>query len=97
MTAVTQHARCAHLAVCETCRAAVDAAADRPAPPDVLTPRQVAIMQMLADGLPLRQIATRLHIAYETVRTHLTRIYLAIGVQGQAGAVAWALRHGVIQ
>lgn len=94
-------ARCAHASVCPTCRQLTQSAhavitADRPVPERVLTWRQVQILQLLADGLIPKQIARTLQLSYQTVRTHLRHIYTVLDVPGQAGAVAWALRAGVI-
>lgn len=90
---------CAHATVCPTCRQLTQAAraAVEPGPGRVLTGRQVQVLQLLADGLAPKQIANRLWISNETVRSHLRDIYAVLDVPGQAGAVAWAMRAGVIR
>ena len=49
-----------------------------------------------ADGLNGRDLARELFISPTTVRTHLTNIYEKLGVGNRAGAVAKAMRLGVI-
>lgn len=102
---ITTVPRCAHLHVCETCR--VDLAAiDPPRLPyrqpqgatRELTERELAVLTLLARGLTRQQVGSRLDppIAAMTVKTHLDRIYQALGIRSQAGAVAVAIRHGLI-
>lgn len=61
-----------------------------------LTPRQLEIMALLTSGLPNKQIARRLGIAVETVKTHLERIFERLGVGSRTEAVAVAMRMGVL-
>jgi two-component system nitrate/nitrite response regulator NarL len=63
----------------------------------VLTRRQVSVLQLVADGYSGPQVAEALCLAPNTVKTHLSRIYKAMGATGQAHAVAIALRAGLIE
>ncbi|MFC8276277.1 LuxR C-terminal-related transcriptional regulator [Streptomyces sp. NPDC057271] len=45
-----------------------------------LSPRQHAILTLLADGLSDQQIASQLGISTNTLRTHIRRLYTALGV-----------------
>jgi PAS domain S-box-containing protein len=65
--------------------------------PTNLTPRQLEVLQLAARGLPGPQIATELFITRATVKTHLSHIYETLGVSDRAGAVAKALRLGLIE
>jgi len=56
-----------------------------------LTPRQRDVLSLVADGLTNGEIASRLDISPETVRTHLEDAYARLGVHMRTGAVA-ALR-----
>jgi DNA-binding NarL/FixJ family response regulator len=56
--------------------------ADAPPPgPDVLTPREAEVMELLRSGRSNAEIAHALHVSIETVRTHARRIYRKLGVK----------------
>jgi DNA-binding NarL/FixJ family response regulator len=61
-----------------------------------LTPRELEILCLLADGLTQDQIADRLVIAPKTVATHIERILGKLGVQSRAQAVALAFREELV-
>jgi DNA-binding NarL/FixJ family response regulator len=61
-----------------------------------LTPREVEVLEQLASGLSVKEIAEVLKISRSTVSGHLEKIYGKLNVQSQSGAVAKALRAGVI-
>jgi DNA-binding NarL/FixJ family response regulator len=61
-----------------------------------LTPREIEILRLLADGLVKKEIASSLGIGLSTVSTHLERVYLKLHVNTNTGAVAKALRKGII-
>lgn len=69
---------------------------DRADTPVVLTPREIEVLSLAADGLSGRDLARELFISPATVRTHLTNIYEKLGVGNRAAAVAKAMRLGVI-
>jgi DNA-binding NarL/FixJ family response regulator len=62
-----------------------------------LTPRELEILGLLADGLTQDQIAERLVIASKTVATHIERILAKLGVQSRAQAVALAFREELVE
>jgi DNA-binding CsgD family transcriptional regulator len=61
-----------------------------------LTARERELLQLAADGLSGPQIAARLVLSPRTVQTHFQNIYGKWGVSDRAGAVARALRQGLI-
>ena len=61
-----------------------------------LTPRQHEILQLLADGISTTQIAHRLRLSAETVRTHTKAMLARLSAKDRAHAVAIALRSGLI-
>ncbi len=63
---------------------------------DRFTPRQHQLLRALANGLSNKDIAYQLGIAEETVKGYLKDLYARTGVASRAGAVAWAMRRGVI-
>jgi PAS domain S-box-containing protein len=62
-----------------------------------LTPREVEVLQLAAEGLPAKAIATELGVSPATVRTHFEHIYAKYGVSDRAAAVATGMRRGQIQ
>ncbi|HVE76668.1 MAG TPA: response regulator transcription factor [Actinomycetota bacterium] len=64
---------------------------------DRLTEREMSVLEELAEGKSSRAIAEGLHIAEETVKTHLARIYRKLGVSDRVQAVALAIRKGLVK
>jgi DNA-binding NarL/FixJ family response regulator len=58
--------------------------------------RELQVVQLLADGAHNREIAEKLSISEETVKTYLKRVYEKLGAQDRAHAVSIALRQGLI-
>lgn len=63
--------------------------------PQHLTDRQREVLQLLAEGRSLREIALSLHISYRTVRFHKTRIREELGILTNAELVKYAVKHGL--
>lgn len=61
-----------------------------------LTTREQEILRLLAEGLLKKEIADALSISVNTVSTHLRRVYDKLHVNTNTGAVAKALREGII-
>jgi len=61
-----------------------------------LTPREIEVLELAAEGQGARQIAAQLVISPSTVRTHFEHIYRKLGVRDRAAAVAKAMRLGLI-
>jgi len=59
-----------------------------------LSPRELEILRLLADGLTGRGIANRLHLSPETVRTHVRNAVRKLGVKTRVQAVAVAIQEG---
>jgi DNA-binding NarL/FixJ family response regulator len=67
-----------------------------PTPIALLSDRELEVLQHLAQGLPNRAIASRLGITEATVKAHLTRVYLALGVSDRTSAALRAMQLGVV-
>jgi len=72
-----------------------DAAAPRPAAGDpAVSPREVEVLRLLAEGLANPQIAQRLAISVPTVKTHVNNLFAKLAVPDRAAAVATAAARG---
>jgi DNA-binding NarL/FixJ family response regulator len=61
-----------------------------------LTTREAEVLLSLAVGLSNDEIAQRLHVSIETVRTHVKHIYMKCGVRDRAHAVIAAYESGMV-
>ena len=64
--------------------------------PKELTGRQCEVLQMLAEGRSMKEIAYILQIAHRTVRFHKYRIMEELTISSNADLVKYAMRHGMI-
>jgi DNA-binding CsgD family transcriptional regulator len=60
-----------------------------------LSNREVEVLRLVTQGRTNREIAEALILSEKTVARHLTNIFTKTGVDNRAGAVAFALRHGL--
>lgn len=60
-----------------------------------LTVRERDVLQCMVDGLSRPEIALRLHISTNTVRTHTQNLLAKLGAHSTLESVALALRHGI--
>ena len=59
--------------------------------------RELEVLQLVAEGLPNREIALRLVVTEETVKSHLRHLLAKLDVSSRARAVAVGLRLGLIK
>ena len=62
-----------------------------------LTPRELEVLKTLAEGLSTPEICDRLFIAPNTLRTHVQNIMGKLRVHSKLEAVAFALRHRLVE
>jgi DNA-binding NarL/FixJ family response regulator len=74
---------------------AVSAPAPLPETPDDLTPREVEVLQLIAEGLTNAEIAERLVVSAATVKSHVNHIFAKIGARDRAQAVVYAYANGI--
>lgn len=73
------------------------ARANEPEPGDVeLTPRETAVLMLLAEGLTNKAIAQRLAISDHTVKFHVNAILSKLDAQSRTDAVVRATRRGLL-
>jgi DNA-binding NarL/FixJ family response regulator len=68
--------------------------AEEPAGPD-LTERERTILAAIASGQTTAVISRELWVSEHTIKFHLTNIYRKLGVSNRAGAVRFAIEHGL--
>lgn len=61
-----------------------------------LTPREIEILQHVAEGLANKEIAHRLSISERTVKNHLSNIMEKLHVNSRTQAAVYALRSGLV-
>ena len=61
-----------------------------------LTPREVEVLRMMAEGLGNKEIAARLGISDHTVKFHISSILAKIGASTRTEAVTLGIRMGLI-
>jgi DNA-binding CsgD family transcriptional regulator len=62
-----------------------------------LSPRELQVLQLVAEGRSAPEIGELLFVSAGTVKTHLKNIYGKLGARDRASAVAEALRRGLIE
>ena len=65
-------------------------------PAGALSPREVEVLRLVADGATNQVAARKLLISETTIKTHLLHIYTKLGVRDRASAVAAAYKRGLI-
>ncbi|MGH2349141.1 MAG: response regulator transcription factor, partial [bacterium] len=65
-------------------------------PVEELTPRELEVLQLLAEGLPNKGIARRLRISEHTVKFHITAIMSKLNTHSRTETVTRAARAGLI-
>ena len=68
---------------------------DREPVPDDLTPREMEVLRLIAQGMNNRQIALALSISEKTVKTHVSHILSKLYLADRTQAAIYAHRHGV--
>ena len=62
----------------------------------VLTPRELDVLKLVAQGLSNADIARRLVLSEHTVHRHLANILSKLGLSSRAAAAAWGVRAGLV-
>lgn len=62
-----------------------------------LTPSELKVLRLLAEGLSNREIAQRLGISLRTVQNHLANIFRKLQLNDRISAAVYAVRHGIAE
>ena len=62
-----------------------------------LTPRELEVIQALAEGLSDMEMADRLYVSVGTVRNHVARVLVKLGVHSRLQALVFAARYGIVK
>jgi DNA-binding NarL/FixJ family response regulator len=64
---------------------------------DPLTPREREIVELVAHGLRNAEVAKKLGITEDTVKSHLNNVFQKLNVRDRVQLTLYALRHGIIR
>jgi DNA-binding NarL/FixJ family response regulator len=77
-------------------RRLIEGAAATPKPVDTgLTPRELDVLRLIAEGLSNTEIARQLFVSEATVKTHINHLFAKANLRDRAQAVAYAYRLGL--
>lgn len=65
--------------------------------PDVLTERELEVLQLVTHGLSNQEISMQLNITLKTVKAHVSSILQKLGVENRVQAALYALRHHLVE
>ncbi len=74
----------------------LDVASDRP-PHETLSDREFQVMQLIASGKPLTEIAEELSLSAKTVSTYRTRLLEKMNLKTNAEIVRYAIENGLVE
>lgn len=64
-------------------------------PHELLTDREFQVLNMIASGQPMGDIADQLHLSPKTVSTHKMRLMQKLGIDNNVDLIRYAIRHGL--
>ncbi|HET7668076.1 MAG TPA: response regulator transcription factor, partial [Mycobacterium sp.] len=61
-----------------------------------LSPRELEVLQLLAEGFGVADIARQLYFSESTAKTHISKIYEKLGAANRAQAIMRAIKSGLL-
>jgi DNA-binding NarL/FixJ family response regulator len=61
-----------------------------------LTDRELEVLRQMATGAANAEIARKLMVSEATIKTHVSAVFLKLGVRDRAGAIVFAYQHGIV-
>jgi DNA-binding CsgD family transcriptional regulator len=62
-----------------------------------LTGREMEVLGLIAEGLTNQEIADRVYVSINSVKTYIRAAYRKIGVNSRSQAAVWCLQHGIVR
>jgi DNA-binding NarL/FixJ family response regulator len=62
-----------------------------------ISKRELEVLQLMAEGLSNQEIAERLFVSLNTIKTHSSKVYEKLEVKRRTQAVEKAKKHGIIE
>jgi DNA-binding NarL/FixJ family response regulator len=63
---------------------------------ELVTPQEKALLEMLAQGMANKDIAAKLGVADETIKSYIAKLYKRFGAQTRNQLLSYAANHNVI-
>ena len=64
--------------------------------PTILSSREQEVLRLVAEGMTNKEIAGRLILSENTIKSHVTSLFSKLGVDSRAHAVAVAAQRGLL-
>ena len=64
---------------------------------DQISPREMAVLQLIAQGLGNREIGEQLFISERTVKTHVTHLLEKLNLRDRTQLAIYALQHRIVE